>query len=130
MNINHVPDEYLNEFVDECNNRLNQLKLNINSKLTGTKYSLEEKWQLLSTLDSALLPSSKWLIHYPELEKHGLEYYDDFYKDRYALVDVVELYNIIQEAKEDEEDKYTDFDLEQFKKEIIEKGVRTFTNDW
>ena len=121
--------QQLEEFILDYNFKIETMKLTVKSKIEGTHYTSEQKWKLLSELSAEVLPSNPWVLHFRELEKNGIEYYDDLYKDRGVIIDVVnDIYDHIEACRRN--GRYENIDMEQLKKEIIEQGYRTFVNDW
>lgn len=126
----------------EINSLLNikdRIQDHISEYLKSDKNTLDEKWDLFSTLDSSLFKEHGWIIHLPELDKHRICWYNDFYIERHKTVDLVDIVFNIEENRAwyeelgnepEEDDKTRLIDLEQLKKEILECGYRTFVFDW
>jgi hypothetical protein len=117
--------------IDRLNSEFANTKENVERTLSNPNVSNEDKWELLTKLDKGLLPSEVYAISLPELDKNDIEFYDDFNFERYETIDVIEeIYERVIEEQEGGTAKFSEVDLEQLKKEIIESGVRTFINDW
>ena len=87
--------------------------------------SLEERWNLFKK-SSNLLPEYFYTVDLPEIEKNDLNYYDDFYYDRYQTVDMVDLLEKIEDYPE----KFTKINVEALKEQILHSGYGSFKFDW
>lgn len=87
--------------------------------------SLEDRWTLFIE-NKRLFPIKSFLVYYSEIEKNGVNYYDDFGYEKYQIVYVDELIDIIEEGN----DSKFSLDLNKLKEEIMEAGYSGFVFDW
>lgn len=90
-----------------------------------TSVPLEERWGLFEK-SSNLLPEDFYTVYLPEIEKNDLNYYDDFYYDRYQTVDMLDLLEKI----EDDSEKFSKINVEALKEQILTSGYGSFKFDW
>jgi hypothetical protein len=91
--------------------------------------SLEHRWDLFCAAHRAgLLPTYGYQQSLPTLDALDVSWYDDFYKDRYALVEWEDIVQSIQGSPKGLA-KFLAV-LDQIKEEILAAGYGSFENDW
>lgn len=95
--------------------------------------SLTTRWEtFLLACNANLLSTYSSQQSITSLDKHDVSWYDDFYKDRYALVEWAEIVSDIESAQETDSGDRFKFkaDIDQIKEEIMADGYSGFENDW
>jgi hypothetical protein len=113
--------ERVKVFKDEKNSLLKDLI----DYFKNNNETLEDRWKLFEE-SRELFPRYSWVMDIREIEVNDGNYYDDFGYDRHQTVDLVDLVYRI----EDYPAKYSKFNVEQVKKEILASGYGSFIFDW
>ena len=109
--------------------QLNILKDKIADVLKDKSISLTQRWDFFAELPDYLGNHESWIQHFDSLG--DISWYDDFGKDRYALVrmkDVVE--SMEDDIEYREEQGYPQYDIAALKEEILERNIVSFVFDW
>lgn len=107
------------------------IRATIKEYLGSNENSFEDKWKLFSSVNSDLLPHDKWSLDFDELQKHDLCWVSDFHVERREIVDLVDIVDRLEcDKKYNFVSKKSNIDIEQFKREILKQGYRTFVFDW
>lgn len=97
-------------------------------RLTAAEISLEERWEIYLTI-RPYLKIDDCYQDFKSIEKqHEVSWYDDFYLDRYAVLDLDE--HFVETVKS----KNWGVDIDELKEEILQyaakEGYGGFENDW
>lgn len=85
------------------------------------------RWNIWTSAPTSLKKSKGWIEHVV-LPDHGeISWYDDFYKDRYQ---VIESADIAERMEEDDGDKWSQRDIGEFKEWVLSNNIHSFKNDW
>jgi len=88
--------------------------------------NLDERWTVFKAAPGSLQVHDTSVCHFAWEQTHGeISWYDDFYKDKYALVNMVEIVEHMEE-----EDKYSIAQVDDMKAEILSKNLGSFEYDW
>lgn len=91
--------------------------------LKNKNLPLEDRWKLFVE-NKNLFPIHSWILHFKDLDKNHIEYYDDFGYERYRTIEFDELVNCIEEGT------YDNVNLNNLKEEMLLSGVSGFIFDW
>lgn len=94
---------------------------------------LEDRWEIYrAACDARLLPTYDSQQSIPALDELDVSWYDDFYKDRYALVEWTEIIRDIENAQGTDSGNRFKYKaaIDQIKEEILQAGYSGFENDW
>lgn len=98
---------------------------------------LEERWNIYLQMPDFMKESDGWVEYIPIFEEHGLNWYDDFYLDRYVTINLVDIVERLEEALTEEyplcfEEKVRQIPniVEEVKEWVLEKNILSFINDW
>lgn len=88
--------------------------------------NLDERWAVFKDAPESLKEHDTFVVHFTwEVTHGGISWYDDFYKDKYALVYMVE---IVEQMEEQE--NYSVAQVDDMKAEILSKNLSSFEYDW
>lgn len=121
MDIDNIDELY--DAIKKMKSIQEAVKNYIVKAIKNKSIDLETRWELFVD-NKKLFPIKSFLIHYLELDTHGVNYYDDFGYERYQTIDVEELVELIEEGVME------GIDLNILKEEIMEKGHSGFIFDW
>ncbi len=132
------PLPYLNAEIDRFARQRVQLAEDVKRYIARKDVRLDLRWNTYVTACNArLLEYAEWQQSLPTLDRLDVNWYDDFYIDRYQTVDWPELVNdqilCKDEDPEDVDEEWAAkfFPLaDQIKEEILATGYAGFSNDW
>jgi hypothetical protein len=107
----------------------NILKKRYLDYISNTKNSLNDRWKMFRHAPSSFKENETWVVHFETenlLESGEIIWFDDFYKDRYTTVYLID---IIDQMKEKPK-KYSKEFITSFKEEILQKNLESFIYDW
>lgn len=87
---------------------------------------VDERWELFKQ-NSERFPIHTWILHFEELEKNDIEYYDTFGYERYTTVDICDMIESLDDDFNSDDD---DIDFNKLKEEILQRGYSRFVLDW
>lgn len=99
---------------------------------------LDQRWNLFVSAQ-AYMPYSGWVMHFDCLEvDNDFNWYDDFNIERHETVELIDIVEEILDDKkwytdhpsDDHGAKWLTFNLDVFKEEILQRGMRGFIFDW
>jgi len=102
--------------------------------IKDTTFPLVDRWAIFKQASkSAILPYHDYVQSLDTFDDLDVSWYDDFYKDRYALVEWIDVIESIEDTGatkyDGEPNRYFEH-IEQVKEEILEMGYAGFTYDW
>lgn len=137
--VNKMKQDFLKDIAEYevSKARLLQIKPEYVLYIKDRTIPLEERWNVFQHMPEFMKQSGGWVEYIPILEDSGIEWYDDFYIDRYQTV---ELNKIIERIKEELDDEYKG-DLyekikdipnlvDEIKEWVLENNIYSFINDW
>ena len=94
--------------------------------------SLDERWEVFENAPNSLKNTECYIVHFEWESKYGeISWYDDFYKDKYALVEMVQVVeSMTEEDYQTKAPRYTEEQINDMKQEILSRNLGSFTNDW
>lgn len=114
--------------LNKTEEKISSLKTEILDVLKNKELSLNSRWDFFKKIPMQYLNIGPWVEHFKWEEKYQeISWYDDFYRDRYS---VVEMKDIIESMEEDAEDWHGQEAIDEFKEEILQAGLFSFENDW
>lgn len=97
-----------------------ELKKELKEYVKDKKIPLEERWELF--VKSKLGNHSRYYYEFEGIDWNRYTLYDDFYTDKYAQITVDAMLETARELE--------DFDEIAFKKDVLNKFIYSFENDW
>jgi hypothetical protein len=91
--------------------------------------ALKERWKMFKHAPYEFKNHQKWIVHFEAeslLPSGEIVWFDDFYKDRYSTVNMIDIVDSMKELPEN----YSKEVVEAFKKEILQKNLESFIYDW
>jgi hypothetical protein len=123
---------YFEELYNEIEQykREDKLKKKYISFITDKTIDLDLRWKLYCHAPASFKNENSYIVNFEAeklLESGKINWYDDFYRDRYCTV---YMKDIVQDMYEDEREKYSEDFIQTFKEEILELNLDSFINDW
>ena len=106
---------------------INSIKADFAAYIRDKDIPLEERWKFFEKAPNFIKEQDSYIHTFKWEQKHGeLVWYDDFYCDRYQVVDM----DMIIDSMLDRDEKYTKEMVEDMKEEILSENLGSFINDW
>lgn len=120
--------------IKKLEERIKDLKEEFKFEIANVNTPLKKRWKLFVDAPDPLRDHQSWIQHFDLENRVGdISWYDDFYKERYALVRMVDIIDMCEEYLADGTPKggfNTQEKIDAFKEEILKKNLGSFTYDW
>lgn len=117
--------EDINEELSAVKQKLTVLKPQFEQLISDQTIALDDRWNLFVQAPVYIKNQNPWIVDIKIAGKEIL-WYDDFYVDRYV---VVNMENTIESMTLYPE-KWTNEHINEMKEFILSKNLHSFTNDW
>ena len=109
---------------------LEPLRKSIQSFIMDETNSFEDRLEVFVNTPSSMYSTDAWILHLPEFEqKYGdINWFEDFYFNRYELVNLAEL--VANKGNYGDTEDWSDEKFRDFQEAILNNGAHTFTLDW
>lgn len=130
MNKKIISTELFKKTVKDYLSQTKILKKTADAYFADESIPLEERWEVFKLCPDTLKNHDIYIVRF-DLEKQFGEifWYDDFYTDRYATVDMVDVVEHCQDNETDDDCEKPGM-AEAFKKEILKTNLGSFIMDW
>lgn len=107
---------------------LEKMSASISSFVKNKENSFEDRLEVFVNTPKQFYTMHPWIMHLPEFEEKygGIDWFDDFYAERYEIVDLTAILA-------DEYEKAEEWGAEKFRafqEAVLNKGIHAFTLDW